>query len=116
MSNRTCASLRVVMPVCLVGAGLIGTAAATEPTYLTQTVPTADLDLAAPAGVAILHRRIAVAARNVCAWVDPGQGMDSDAFVACVTTTIREASAQTLAMLAKASKQRVMVAGTASAH
>ncbi len=111
--NRT---LCLLLGICLAGACITARASAADPAQVIETVPTADLDLSSPAGKAVLHRRIVVAARNVCAWVDPGKWIDFEPFADCVRTAIHEASPQTAAVLAKARRTGVMVAGTTPGH
>ena len=78
------------------------------------SVRTADLDLAAPAGASMLRHRVALAARDVCAWADPAKRMDFDPYADCVRSTVRAASPQVGTLLANAGAGKVVLAGRAA--
>jgi UrcA family protein len=116
MFTRTRSSLYLFTGFYLAAASLTGHAKAAGPVGVVETVQTGDLDLATPSGAATLHRRVALAARDVCAWVDASRRMEYDPFADCVTAAMRQATPQTMAVLAKAHDRQVMVTRMASAH
>ena len=83
---------------------------------IAESVPTADLDLAAPSGAAALHRRVALAARNVCSWIDDARRIDYEPYATCVTTAIREATPQIRETVARATNSNKMLAGGISSN
>jgi len=99
--------------LCAAGTCSLGNAQAADPSNLVVSVRTADLDLAAPAGAATLRHRVALAARDVCAWADPAKRMDFDPYADCVSSAVRAASPQVRTLLANAGAGKVMLAGAA---
>ncbi len=99
--------------LCAAAACLPGAARAADSSELIATVNADDLDLTTSAGVAMLRHRVALAARNVCAWADPVKRMEYDAFADCVLAAARKAEPQTLAMVAQAGKPAELAATTA---
>lgn len=93
-SNRY---LRSLSTLAVLGAGLVAGVAFAGPTISppTVTVSYADLNLANPAGVRILHRRIKSAARAICGDDLNSQELElRDAARDCYKTAIRNAMEQ----------------------
>ena len=102
VNEKRLIAIASILIAMLITTGVFGATPSDDTETRTMVVSTQGLDLASPAGQALLQQRIETASRKVCGLYESGASSISTSYRECHEAAVADAAAQSRVLVARA--------------